>query len=307
MAAPNPPQGHTAPTPAPAAPMPPPEPKKREVLIVSHCGLFYWWPVWLVGFIVGIISMFSGHRLATVPAGTTALPEHATAKIDAKKKGDPPTEVKIDVLHLPAEDPHLQRDPSHKEQPLQPYLHISEKKELGVVFVFVLLMVIVITNIPLRGLWSVIVIVVIVLLVILFALIDVWNTILGWVSILDIRITAGGYFAISSVLFVLWLVVMLFFDRQIYMVFTPGEVRVRQQIGDAEMIFDTTGMTVEKQRSNLFLHWFLGMGSGDLIVTTSGANPQHINMPNVLFIGKKVRDIGELLHERQVVPGPRPQ
>jgi hypothetical protein len=301
MAAPNPPHAHTASTPAPA-PQPPPEPQKREIRIVSHCGLFYWWPVWLVGFIMGIISLASGYRMVAVPAGTTALPEHASVKVEPKKKGDP-TEVKVDVLHLPAEEPHLQRDPSHKEQPLQPYLHISQKKELGVIFVTVLLMVIAITNIPLRGLWSVIVIVLIVLVVLAFAFFDVWNTILGWISVLDIRITAGGYFAISITLFVLWLIVMLVFDRQIYIVFTPGQMRVRQEIGDAETTYDTAGITVQKQRSDLFRHWILGMGSGDLIVRTSGANAQEIQMPNVLFIGRKETEIAQLLAEKQVVAG----
>jgi hypothetical protein len=105
------------------------------------------------------------------------------------------------------------------------------------------------------------------------------------------------------VLFALWLVIMIVFDRQIYMVFTPGQVRVRQEIGDAEVTFDTTGMSVQKQRSDLFRHWILGLGSGDLIVKTSGANPQEIHMPNVLFVGSKVVRIEEMLAERAVVPG----
>lgn len=299
MAAPNPPQGHTAPTPAPASPVPLPEPKKREILIVSHCGLFYWWPVWLVGFILWIITMFSGHVLATVPTGTTAKFDGGTVKVKGKKAGEE-EDVKIDVLHLPVKA-KLQKDPAHEDAPQQPHLHISEKKELGVVFVFVLLMVIVITNIPLRGLWSVIVIVLIVLFVILFAFLDVWNTILGWLTILDIRITAGGYFAISSVLFVLWLIVMLVFDRQMYIIFTPGLMRVRQEIGDAETAYPTAGIIVQKQRSDLFRHWILGMGSGDLIVRTPGG--QEIHMPNVLFIGRKEREISEFIAEINVVAG----
>ena len=53
-----------------------------EILIVSHCGLFYWWPVWRVGFIMGILSLFSGHLLATVPTGTTAKFEGATVEVE---------------------------------------------------------------------------------------------------------------------------------------------------------------------------------------------------------------------------------
>jgi len=76
-----------------------------------------------------------------------------------------------------------------------------------------------------------------------------------------------------------------------------------QEIGDAETAYDTTGMTVQKQRSDLFRHWILGLGSGDLIVKTSGANSQEFHLPNVLFIGKKVQQIEDMLREKAVVKG----
>lgn len=299
MAAPNLPQAHTAPAPAP---IPPPEPKKREILIISHCSLFYWWPVWLVGFILGTVSYFSGHLMAIVPYGTTAKFEAATVKAEPKQKGDP-GEVKIDALHLPAHKPHLPKDPEHNEQPEQPHLRVSPYKELGVFFIAVLLMVIAITNIPLRGLWSVLIVVVIFAIVVLFLFLGVWNTILGWISVLDIRITAGGYFTLSLTLFALWLIVILLFDRQVYILFKPGQMHVRQEIGDAEIVYPTNGITLEKERSQFFRHWILGFGSGDLIVRTAGANPKEIHMPNVLRIGRKEREIAQLLAEIQVVPG----
>jgi len=60
-------------------------------------------------------------------------------------------------------------------------------------------------------------------------------------------------------------------DPQIYMVFTPGQLRVRQEIGGGEAAYDTAGMVIQKQRNDLFRHWILGLGSGDLVVNTSGA------------------------------------
>jgi hypothetical protein len=171
----------------------------------------------------------------------------------------------------------------------------------------VLLLVIAITNIPLRGLWSVIVIVIVVALVIIFAVLEWWDWILTQLNFLDIRINAAGYLVISLVLFVLWFFIMVFFDRQVYMVFTPGQMRFRQEIGDAETAFDTTGMTIQKQRSDLFRHWILGLGSGDLIVKTTGAHPQEFHMNNVLFIGRKVAEIEEMLRQKQVVAGRAPQ
>ena len=87
------------------------------------------------------------------------------------------------------------------------------------------------------------------------------------------------------------------------MVFSPGQFRVRLEIGDAETAYDTAGMTIQKQRSDLFRHWFLGIGSGDLIVRTAGAQTHQFDMPNVLFLGRKVREIEDLLRSKQVVAG----
>jgi hypothetical protein len=286
-------------------PKPHQEAQRREIRVVSHCTLFYWWPVWAVGFIMFLITAITGEHMVTVPVHTVAV---RSAFVDENGKSrdayvlpipDPKSEKKT-FLPLEKEDEN-----QPKAQPKQPYLWMSTNKNLGVLFVVVLLLVIVITNIPLRGLWSVIVIVLIVSLSIIFALLEWWEKILHYLFFLDIRINAAGYLVISIVLFALWLVVMLLFDRQIYMVFTPGQLRVRQEIGDAETAFDTAGMTIQKQRSDLFRHWILGLGSGDLIVKTGGATSQEFHMPNVLFIGRKVKDIEEMLKTKMVVSGAR--
>lgn len=265
-------------------------PAPREIRIVSHSTLFYWWPVWAIGFLLGIISMFDS-TLAVVPVKSRVV-----QNIEV-----PGTEGSRDVLVLPKGTKWRQVDA--KGEPIDPYLHVSRSKSLGVLFCAVLLLVIIITNVPLRGLWSVIVIVFVLSLTIIFAVLGWWETIFDYASLLDVRITAGGYFLISSILFAVWLVVFVFFDPQIYMVFTPGQLRVRLEIGDAETAYDTTGMTIQKQRSDLFRHWILGLGSGDLIVNTAGAQAHHFDMPNVLFLGRKVREVEEMLRSRQVVAG----
>jgi hypothetical protein len=288
-----PPTAAPASTPA-AQPRPPEAPPRKELRIISHCSLFYWWPVWAVGFIMFLITAINGEHMVTVPPKTTAVKGGF-----ADEKG-----IKHDAYVLP-EKAEIPMDREHPQNPQQPRLWMSSNKNLGVLFVTVLLLVIVITNIPMRGLWSVIVIVCIVSLAIIFALLEWWETILHYLSFLDIRINAAGYLVISLVLFTMWLIVMLLFDRQIYIVFTAGQMRVRQEIGDAETAYDTAGMTVQKQRSDLFRHWILGLGSGDLIVKTAGAHPVEIHLPNVLFIGRKVAEIEEMLRSKQVVSGAR--
>ena len=39
--------------------------------------------------------------------------------------------------------------------------------------------------------------------------------------------------AIAVALFVMWAVITFYFDRQVYMIFTPGSLRVREEIGGA--------------------------------------------------------------------------
>jgi hypothetical protein len=77
-------------------------------------------------------------------------------------------------------------------------------------------------------------------------------------------------------------------------------VRMRREIGGGETVYDTSGMVVQKQRSDLFRHWILGFGSGDLIVRPFGvANP--IEMPNVLRVAAKVKRIETLVKEKVVL------
>ena len=38
--------------------------------IYSPSPLFYWWPVWVCGFVMAIWTLIDDHRMAIVPAGT---------------------------------------------------------------------------------------------------------------------------------------------------------------------------------------------------------------------------------------------
>jgi hypothetical protein len=269
--------------------------KRQSLTIVSHSNLFYWWPVWAIGFLMALLSFASGERMAVVPAGTKAF-----SKVSVQTAADT-TEVR-DALVLPPKA-HLRTKDS--EAPTgetdDPHLFVANNKSFGVLFAVTLLLVIIITNVPLRGMWSMVVIMLVVLFSVIFALAGWWERILYQWSLLDIRINAGGYLFISTVLFGVWLGTMLIFDKQIYMVFTPGNFKVCTEIGGGEKVYDTMGMTLERQRSDLFRHWVLGLGSGDLIVKTSGAQAHQFDLPNVLFIGRKVQMIEQLLKTKQVL------
>jgi hypothetical protein len=261
-------------------------PGQREIRIYSHSTLFYWWPVWAVGFIMAILTFIDGHRMAIVPSGTIAEANRQVAGHDP-----------ADVLIAPKGKP-LPRDENNEI--IQPRRHMAQSKSYGVIYATILIMTIVVSSVPLRGLWSLIIVLFVVLLVVIFALFGWWDQILEKINLLDIRINMGGYFFISIILLLIWSLTVFIFDHRTYVIVTPGQVRVCQAVGAGEDVYDTTGMTFSKQQNDLFRHWIIGLGSGDLIIHRSNTNKE-IDMPNVLFIAAKVREIEQLIKERKVV------
>jgi hypothetical protein len=266
-------------TQAPPAPV-----LEKGIKIVSHSHLFYWWPVWLIGYIMALLTYIDSSYLVVVPA------HQGEFRVTVGER-------EAEVVHQPKTDEKKQEDMK------EPLLHMSRHTSYGVVFTFVVLLVIVITNVPLRGMWSFVVIMFLIMLSIIISFAHGWDVIFRTFGGLRIGITLGGYVLISTALLAVWLITFFFFDRQMYMIFEPGQLRVCMEIGGGEKNYDSAGMTIEKQRSDLFRHWILGLGSGDLIVNTTGAQVHHFDLPNVLFIGRKVHQIEEMLRQKAVVRG----
>jgi hypothetical protein len=261
------------------------------VVIISHSPLFYWWPVWAVGFLMAALSYMQGLQVAFVPRGTVAeekvqIPGH---------QGPRDILIAPEGRRLPAV--------SDSDELKQPRLRMSPSNNPGIIWAFTLLVVILATHVQLRGVWSLIVIVFLGFMTVLLAILDLWDPILRLVQILDIHINAFGYLSISLILFILWLLMFLVFDRLKYMIFTRGRLRVRKAIGEGEKVFDVRGMVFERHRDDMFRHWFLGFGTADLTVYTSGANARQIDMPNVFGVGRKLALINTMLQELEVVKG----
>jgi uncharacterized membrane protein len=265
----------------------------EEVVIVSHSAFFYWWPLWAVGFLMAALTYWYGHQVAFVPRGTTVERGAAVAGQDGPRDVlVAPAGARLPVAAEPDSDPSK-----------LPRLTMTASNNPGIIWALTLCALVVITHIELRGVWSVIAILGFAFVTILLAVFGLWDLIFAAFLVLDIHISAAGYLAISSFLFLLWLVTFLLYDRREYMVFTRGQLRVRKAIGTGEVAFDTRGMVVEKKRDAVFRHWLLGFGSGDLVVNTSGTTARQFAMPNVLFIGYKLALIHRMLQEREVVKG----
>lgn len=307
---PNPPQevpGSPLPTVSPAPEGPeakasPPTGSDRQIVVYSHSGLFYWWPVWAFGYLMAAISWFGGWTMAIVPGGTVAARDRLV-QVDPADPAPGKLE-KRSVLVLPPKGELLTRkDVEGNVVVDQPRLHVSRHKGVGTVFLIILILTIIITNVPLRGLWSVFVLMVLILGSILLWVAGLWESILASFGLLSVHINLGAYVFLSTVLLAFWLFNFLVMDRQVYMIFTPGQLRVCIEIGGGETVYDTTGMVVQKERGDLFRHWILGFGSGDLVVQPVGlANP--LQLPNVLNVGFKVNRITQMIKEKVIVTVP---
>jgi len=282
-----------APQPLPTSPSRP-----DEVRVVAHSNIFYWWPVWAVGLIMALWTWFlDGHLMVTVPKQAETFHASELTWTVPGTGADKDTKTRSDVDLVVVAGKKLPRNDAKNVQPDKPKIHMAESKNLGVIFCITLLIVILITNVPLRGMWSVVAIITIVLMTVILALAGVWEWVLNTLDLLDIRINGGGYLFISGALFLIWGFAVFFFDRQRYIVFTPGQFKVCESIGEGEKVYDTVGLTFERQRGDIFRHYILGLGSGDLIVRTTGAQSHQIELPNVLFIHRKVKQIEDLLRE----------
>src|SRR5262249_28111955 len=121
--------------------------------------------------------------------------------------------------------------------------HIN--KNLGVVFTFVFFLVILITNITLRGLASVVVLLAAAFTVLLFAYFDLWTPILDWLGLLAIYMNVGFYVFFSSLVFIVWAISTFIYDRLEYWCIVPGQVTHERWIGGSERSYDTRGMVFQ--------------------------------------------------------------
>jgi hypothetical protein len=200
---------------------------------------------------------------------------------------------------------HLRRTNTEgNDEIAQPMIHITHFKSVGAIYVVILLLVIAITNITMRGLWTVLLIVSILAVTAIMTVARAWEPLFNFISQgRGIYINMAGYVLISTALLILWLANFFFMDRQTYLIFTPGQVRMRLEIGGAETVFDTTGMVVQRERGDLFRHWVLGFGSGDLIIKPVGMLHPLV-FSNVLNVSKIVTGIERMLKEKVIMAAP---
>jgi cation transport ATPase len=266
----------------------PTQPRSKEVKLISHSNLYYWWPVWVLAFFLAAWTYFEDHRLAIVPpGGNVSKTADNVFQMTFKSNKDVPLTSKA-----------LEDAINYSKANVPPFpARISANSWLGSLFTVVLVLTIIITNVPLRGLWSFLVILGVVLLAVIITLVKAWDDIFEKIGNLHIHINMAGYLTIGLIVFVIWAAATWIFDRRAYIIFTPGQIRYCEHVGAAVQAFSTFGVTLEKQRDDLFRHYILGFGSGDLIIKFTSGDRREIRVQNVLGIGWRIRSVEDMLRQ----------
>jgi hypothetical protein len=242
----------------------------QSITIYSHSPILYWWPVWLVGFVLALVTYLDGGHLVYAPPGT---------------------QVEGNTVVTPADRPLP-----------QPQERLSGNPYLGCWLFVTLLVVFVSSSVQLRGLWEWIAILTLAVIVLAVLEFGLWGPLLSWLQVLHIRINLAGYVFLSAWLFAVWVVCVFVFDRRTYLIFSAGQVRVRDHIGQAEKVYDVTNMTLQVQPNIFLRHRVLGLyGAGDLVLRPGGSHGEILEWPNVLFARSRLKRIECLLKERAVV------
>ncbi len=131
--------------------------------------------------------------------------------------------------------------------------------------------------------------------VVLFAWFGWWDDILRVVTHLSARANTGFYLLFSETLLTAWLLAFFVLDRLTYWRVRPGQMVEERLIGGQARSYDSKGLLFERRGQDLFHDIILGMGAGDLTITIGGADEQTIQIPNVLFVDRKVKAIERLI------------
>jgi hypothetical protein len=172
---------------------------------------------------------------------------------------------------------------------------IHPSKNLGVIFTLTFFLVIMITNLTLRGTSSVVAILLVIIATLTLAYFQLWDIALHALGRLAIYMNLGFYLFFATAVFLVWAFTFFFYDRLTYWRVRKGQITQERVIGTAERSFDTRGMVFEKHQEDLFRHWVLGMGSGDLQISTTGAKRETIDVSNVLFVNHKLDKIQRMI------------
>ncbi len=224
--------------------------EETQVIIYGHSWLLYWWPVWVIGYLMALLTWLHPVR---VQIGSSSV-------------------------------------------------EFYSKTSLGVIYALVVLVTVLITNSYMRGAVSLIVVLVVAFLALLFAYLGWWDDIFDWFGHRPVYMDLGFYLFFSTGLLLIWLLTVFVFDHLSFWRVRPGQVTHEYVLGAVESSYDTDNMVFTKRQDDLFRHWVLGLGSGDLQMQTMGGRGIVAKVSNVLFLNAKEARIQRLIATKPDIP-----
>jgi hypothetical protein len=170
----------------------------------------------------------------------------------------------------------------------------SPSSALGLTYLSIILLLIVFTNVRLRGLYSVVAMLAVSFITVLFAWLGWWDDIAKLIPYLSVHMNTGFYLVFATGLLLIWLLMFFVFDRLTYWRVRPGQMTEEHLIGGGSESFDTNGLRFQKLSSDLF-RAALGFGAGDLKAIAAGERGASIEIPNVILASRKVQAIERLI------------
>jgi hypothetical protein len=166
---------------------------------------------------------------------------------------------------------------------------------LGLSYIAILFMTVIVTSARLRGIYSVVALLAVGFVTVFLAWVGLLDDLAKLVPELAVHMNAGFYLVSSTILLAIWLLSFFVFDRMTYWRIRPGQLTQESLIGDSAESFDARGMLFEKHGEDFLRHKVLGLGAGDLRLTTAGAKQRTIEIPDVLFVDKTVARVQRLI------------
>lgn len=163
---------------------------------------------------------------------------------------------------------------------------------LGLTYVSILLLLVVFTNVRLRGIHSVVALLTVAFISVVLAWFGWWDDVAKLIPYLSVHMNTGFYLVFSAGLLIIWSMMFFVFDRLTYWRIRPGQMTEEHLIGGGAESFDTNGLRFQKHGSDFF-RAVLGLGAGDLKATVAGGAT--IEIPNVIFVDRKVHAIEKLI------------
>ena len=173
-----------------------------------------------------------------------------------------------------------------------------------VAFTVVMVLLVLFTNVKMRGIYSLTFVIASMFVVLLFAYLEWWDRIFSLLPYLTVHINLGFYVFFGTAMLLLWAATFFIFDRLTYWRIRPGQIIESRLIGGGQRTFDTEGLQFEQRPSDLFQQTILGIGAGDLVLRTGGVARAEIVIPNVLLAAEKIRRAQRLLAVKPDSPPP---